>query len=260
MAKDTFYFSHDYNVRTDDKIKKLLVKHSMLGYGIYWAIVENLYNNTNVLQLDYESISYELHADIKVVKSVIHDFDLFIVLQETFSSNSVQRRLDERNSKSIKAKESISKRWGNTNVIRTNNECNTIKERKGKEIKGKEKKESGETSSPTPSVSLDEKKEKLILRKKEFGLSLQDFSDDFPKDMITAFYRYWTEPNRSFTKLKFELERTWDTKRRLDVWQSNENKFVNKHPSVSTEQKEMDEYLKNRQRIVDKNKELTKIK
>lgn len=138
MPKDnTFYFSHDYNARTDEKIKRLLVKHSMLGYGVYWAIVENLYNNTNVLQLDYDSISYELHTDIEVIKSVINDFGLFVIIENGFSSNSVQRRIDERNAKSIKAKESINKRWNNTNVLPPNNDSNTIKikENKGKENK-----------------------------------------------------------------------------------------------------------------------------
>ena len=52
MNKETFYFSHDYNSRNDVKIKKLLSKHGLLGYGIFWAIIEELYNNTNVLPLD----------------------------------------------------------------------------------------------------------------------------------------------------------------------------------------------------------------
>ena len=43
--KDTFYFPHDYNSRTDEKIKLLIRKHGIEGYGIFWAIVEDLYNN-----------------------------------------------------------------------------------------------------------------------------------------------------------------------------------------------------------------------
>jgi len=45
MPKDTYYFSHDYNCRNDEKIKRLLRKHGMCGYGIFWSIVEDLYNN-----------------------------------------------------------------------------------------------------------------------------------------------------------------------------------------------------------------------
>ena len=142
MAKDTFYFSHDYNARNDIKIKKLLSKHGYLGYGIFWAIIEDLYNNTNVLRLDYDTISFDLRCEISIVKSIINDFDLFVIDGDIFGSTSVERRLEERNEKSEKARQSVLKRWSkkeiDTNVLQTNNDSNTIKESKGKEnnIKG----------------------------------------------------------------------------------------------------------------------------
>lgn len=139
MAKDTFYFSHDYNSRADEKIKMLIRKHGILGYGIFWAIIEDLYNNANALRTDYEGIAYDLRVDINIVKSVINDFDLFIIKDNFFGSLSVQRRLDERNAKSKKASESANYRWSklkdDANAMRTQCERNAIKERKGKEIK-----------------------------------------------------------------------------------------------------------------------------
>jgi hypothetical protein len=154
MAKDSsFYFSHDYNARNDAKIKKLLRTHGMLGYGIFWAIVEDLYNNANALHLDYESIAFDLRADYEVVKSVISDFELFEVKDVIFASTSVQRRLDQRNNKSIKARESANKRWKaeeiNANALQTESEPNAIKERKGKEIKERKEKEE-ENNLPGP--------------------------------------------------------------------------------------------------------------
>lgn len=143
MAKDTFYFSHDYNVRNDSKIKKLLSVHGYLGYGLWWAIVEDLYNNTNVLRLDYQSISFDLRTSAETIKSIINDFDLFVFDGENFGSLSVQKRLDERNEKSNKARNSVLKRWANkgvdTNVLQTQFDSNTIKERKVKENKEKDK-------------------------------------------------------------------------------------------------------------------------
>jgi hypothetical protein len=38
---------------------------------------------------------------------------------------------------------------------------------------------------------------------------------------IDAFIDYWTEPNKSKTKMKFELQNTWDTSRRLSRWINN---------------------------------------
>ena len=132
MAKDTFYFSHDYNSRNDSKIKKLLAKYGYEGYGLFWAIIEDLYNNTNVLRLDYDTISFDLRSTPEIVKSLIHDFDLFEIDKECFGSLSVQRRLNERNAKSKKARESVLSRWNksksHTNVLQTNNDSNTIKE------------------------------------------------------------------------------------------------------------------------------------
>lgn len=135
--KDTFYFSHDYNSRTDDKIKCLIRKHGMLGYGLFWAIIEDLYNNANALRTDYEGIAYELRTNENIVKSIIEEFDLFKISDGFFGSLSVQRRLEERNSKSIKAKESAFKRWNkDANALPPYSECNAIKEIK--ESKGNE--------------------------------------------------------------------------------------------------------------------------
>jgi hypothetical protein len=137
--KDTFYFSHDYNARTDPKIKRLMAKHGMTGYGIYWAIIEDLYNNANALQTDCESIAYDLRVDSEIIKSIIFDFDLFKIDGEIFSSLSIQRRLDDRNEKSEKARKSAQYRWNNktdnANAMRTQSDGNAIKERKGKERK-----------------------------------------------------------------------------------------------------------------------------
>jgi len=138
MPKDTFYFSHDYNARNDEKIKRLIRKHGMQGYGVFWSIVEDLYNNANALRMDYDGIAYDLRVDSDLVASVVNDFDLFIFNGEFFGSNSVQERLDQRNDKSAKARKSANYRWDNANAVQTQSDSNAKKERKGKEIKGKE--------------------------------------------------------------------------------------------------------------------------
>ena len=139
MSKDTFYFSHDYNCRNDEKIKFLIRKHGMLGYGVFWAIIEDLYNNANALRTDCDGISYDLRVHSEVVQSVLHDFGLFVFEGENFGSMSVQKRIDERDSKSKKASQNARKRWvsnvNDANAMPPHSERNAIKERKGKEIK-----------------------------------------------------------------------------------------------------------------------------
>ncbi len=41
-------------------------------------------------------------------------------------------------------------------------------------------------------------------------------------DIINAFTDYWTEPNKSNTKMKFELQQTFDISRRLKRWVNND--------------------------------------
>lgn len=139
MGKETFYFPHDYNARQDPKVKKLIQKHGLTGYGIFWALVEDLYSNANALPLDYECIAFDLRCEETVLRSVMNDFDLFILDDVSFGSMSIQRRLEERDSKSLKARESARKRWDksdrNANALPTQSDRNAIKEIKEKKEK-----------------------------------------------------------------------------------------------------------------------------
>lgn len=65
-------------------------------------------------------------------------------------------------------------------------------------------------------------------REKKFKESLYPFTkyDKNPNglyktDLIKEFYEYWKEPNKSNTKMRFEMEKTWDLKLRLSRWANN---------------------------------------
>lgn len=62
-------------------------------------------------------------------------------------------------------------------------------------------------------------------RKLKFASTLTPFVDKYGKEMIREFYEYWTEPNKSNTKFKQELEQTWSLDRRLETWSGNQGKF-----------------------------------
>ena len=62
-------------------------------------------------------------------------------------------------------------------------------------------------------------------RKLKFANTLKPFIDIYGRDLIKDFYGYWTEPNKSNTKFKQELQKTWDTKRRLENWAKNDINF-----------------------------------
>ena len=139
MKDTSYYFSHDFNARQDAKIKRLIMKHGMAGYGMFWAIVEDLYNNANALPTDYESIAFDLRTDSETIESIITGFDLFVINQNTFGSMSIQKRLDEREEKSKKAKKAARIRWenndSNAGAMQTHTDSNAIKEKKEEESK-----------------------------------------------------------------------------------------------------------------------------
>ena len=46
--------------------------------------------------------------------------------------------------------------------------------------------------------------------------------------MQSEFIDYWTEPNRSKTKLRYELEKTFDIARRLKTWAKRQKQYNKK--------------------------------
>jgi len=145
MAKESLYFTHDYGARNDPKLINLQIKHGMTGIGCYWCLVEMLFEQGGEIPLDYDRIGFTLRTDTNVIKSIIEDFNLFIFADNLISSKSVIKRIEIRNEKSLKAKESINYRWNaykrNTNVSDNDtnvNENDTIKEiKERKKIKEK---------------------------------------------------------------------------------------------------------------------------
>jgi len=206
MAKDTFYFTHDFNSRNDEKIKKLIRFHGMNGYGVFWSIVEDLYNNANALRLDYIGIAYDLRTDLNIVKSIINDFDLFVIDNDIFGSLSIENRLNERKLKSAKASESAYCRWGkakeDANALRLECDGNAIKERKG----NKEIKEIKDSKEPPPKKVVS----KMILFKESNINNLETFTHSFLGSQYEhANFAYYFEVVSNWAASKAEKKIDW---------------------------------------------------
>jgi hypothetical protein len=67
--------------------------------------------------------------------------------------------------------------------------------------------------------------ENLENRKKAFMAACAAYVETYGKAMMRAFFDFWTEPNKSNSKMRFELEKTWSLERRLKTWSDNELKF-----------------------------------
>ena len=87
------------------------------------------------------------------------------------------------------------------------------------------------------SVKQVVKKTQTINKNKEIRITNKDISIrrlkfindvslfDYDKKIKDGFCDYWTEPNKSNTKMKFELNKTWATNLRLKNWAANQKKW-----------------------------------
>lgn len=69
------------------------------------------------------------------------------------------------------------------------------------------------------------KEELLKKREQDFIELVNTYSNIYSVSMLKAFCNYWTEPNKSKTKMRFELEKTFEIGRRLAKWSSNDKSF-----------------------------------
>lgn len=106
------YFRHDYNARNDIKLQSVITKHGAVGIGVYWIIVEMLYQNGGELPLDIaRNISVAYFTDFKVVESVINDFDLFENDGNVFWSVRIRQMIDNTKKVSDARKAASRQRW-----------------------------------------------------------------------------------------------------------------------------------------------------
>lgn len=131
--KDSYYFPHDYHARHDPKLEKLRMKMGCEGVGIFWCLVEMLYEENGYLEIsELDIYSKSLNAENSKILEVIENYGLFTVNEGRFYSDTLLKRLEHLTLKREKAKESAISRWS-ANAMRTHSDGNAIKESKVKE-------------------------------------------------------------------------------------------------------------------------------
>ena len=252
--KETFYFPHDYNARNDPKLQNVLIDLGVEGIGVFWCIIEQLYEQGGTLPISScKSIAFALHVDCKVVESLIFDFDLFPNDGEKFWSESVNTRLCKMNSIRDKRREAISRRWSkkqsvdtgqidtnvseiDTNVseIDTNvSEIDTnvslvypqLFKEKEKKVDKEKKKENIEEKENTPKGVKEKEKSETAKRFvpptfEEAKARMEEMGYTFDVESFIAFYQ---SKNWMVGKNKMK-----DWKAAMVTWQKRENNFPRK--------------------------------
>jgi len=78
----------------------------------------------------------------------------------------------------------------------------------------------------TPHPRARKSTQTLDERRQTFVDSLTPFIPIYGMEMIKAFADYWTEPNRSCSRMRFELQRTWSLPLRLATWARHDKVFA----------------------------------
>tara|TARA_Y100000310_G_C20632976_1_gene789622 strand:- start:795 stop:1625 length:831 start_codon:yes stop_codon:yes gene_type:complete len=220
--KDAYYFSHDSNMWNDPKIIKVRRKHGIVGYGVVNRLNELLraedYYRLGLDEDSLDDLIFDFNSPL-VDRDVLEDIILHFKLYEReggdgsefgyFYSKRMRRNMEKM--EEIKQKRSYAGQMSGKarqalNTSSTNVEQNPTR-------KGNKKKES--------------KGYNILKRSEEFEISLQKYIKQYNSDLLKNFYDYWTEPNKSRTMLKYEMEKTWDLGRRLKRWADND--FGNKN-------------------------------
>lgn len=107
------YFTHDFGARNDPKLQNVLMTQGCAGIGIYWCIVEMMYEQGGVLEMNAcKSIAFALHTECSTVESIVNDFGLFECGRGKFWSKSLKARIDRQTQIVGKRKSAAMKRWG----------------------------------------------------------------------------------------------------------------------------------------------------
>lgn len=114
MPLENLYFRHDFNARNNPKLIKLKMKLGMEGIGIYWCLLECLYELNGFLKEDdLETFCFNEHIEIDKVKNVLKIANFKFDEEKGYYSNGILERINKREEYCLKQKEKANKRWNN---------------------------------------------------------------------------------------------------------------------------------------------------
>ena len=234
-----FYFQHDQNASEDPKIISLRIELGWEGYGVYWGIIELLHKNNGYMDYSDKRIAFALQAKVEVVKRVCEEFSLFSTKEGKLFSRRLLKQIEHRSNIVEKRRRAGSKGGRPKDsekasekhlleeeepIEKQTESKNNPKKSKVKKSKVKESREENTevviTSAKSSKISSNTNSG-IEKRQSDFIESLKPFSEKYGKDMLREFLLYWSEPNKSKSKMRFEMEKTWSLARRLERWASN---------------------------------------
>ena len=177
---------------------------------LFWLYLMSKCDHAGIYDVDIELASFQLkvelsekeilkafNGNIKIIKNNKWFIPKFIDFQYGTLNDKVNAHRSAIN---------ILEKYGLYKNKELNNSCLSVKDKDKDKVKVKE----------------ENKEEKFGIE--VVGKALTIVPSPHP-DLVKEFTYYWSEKNRSGKKMRFELEKTWDTKRRLEKWIRNNEQW-----------------------------------
>ena len=212
MAKELPYFKFEPNQWENGNIQMLSREDKGLFMDLcsmYWSRLGDVPLKLAIQKLCAgNATALNPLCDEKIIEVI--EGNIFIkFLSEQLNEFEDTSKQNSKNAKEGWEKRRKIKEESERNATALNPQCenDAIREDKIKEDKKKESKPSLETRSLA------------------FKSELVPFKQKYSIDMLKSFYDYWTEPNHSKTKMRYEMEKTFDVDRRLKTWSKRQKDF-----------------------------------
>lgn len=242
------YFPVDVGFFSDVKIRKISRACGSQSTSILICLLCNIYKDEGYYILWDEDLPFVIADTVGVSEGAVKEV-LLKALQVGFFDNTLYEKYKILTSSGIQKrfllatyqrKETTitpeylidctinSINHANNSINHVNNEQSKVKvKRKKKESKPKETSTSVEAKKAEQAKKLAAAKAATLKRRNSFYQSLVPYVERYGKEMIRAFFDYWSELNKSETRMKFETNQTWEVAKRLATW-ANREKFNGK--------------------------------
>lgn len=240
------YFPMDVGFFSDVKIRKISRACGSQSTSILICLLCNIYKDEGYYILWDEDLPFVIADTVGVSEGAVKEV-LIKALQVGFFDNTLYEKYK------ILTSSGIQKRFllatyqrkettiipeylidcTNNSINHANNSINNSDNEQSKVKVKRNKKESKETSTNVETKKAEQAKKlaaakaATLKRRDVFYQSLIPYVERYGKEMIRAFFDYWSELNKSETKMKFETNQTWEVAKRLATW-ANREKFNGK--------------------------------
>lgn len=241
------YFSFDVDFFSDVKIRKIARACGSQSTSILICLLCNIYKDKGYYILWDEDLPFVIADSVGVSEGAVKEV-ILKAIQVGFFDKDIYEKYKVLTSHGIQSrfKSAVYKREEIEYIVEylVPDVRNSISDGKNQvsdtgstqskvKVKRKKNKENSTTVEKKKPKDKDAAKAATLSRKEAFYQSLIPFVGSYPKEMIRAFFDYWSEQNKSGTKMRFELEKTWELSRRLRTWEKKEYQYGNKNHTIA---------------------------